>query len=219
VAQPIVDLLSGELVAEELLPMLAYRPPSAARSTERRLLAGLDVESWLAQRASYMAAHGRSLHVSIGARSVRSPSFLSQVERALARSAADPALLTFEIDDGVAACDTATALRFAIGLKRLGVRLTINDFALRHPRPGYLRALSPTALKIDPWLVRDIASDRHSAVTVGVIVEVARLHDMYTIAEGVYDQESWAILRSLGVDSAQGHHRQRRSVTSLSSRG
>jgi EAL domain-containing protein (putative c-di-GMP-specific phosphodiesterase class I) len=211
VAQPIVDLVSGELVAEELLPLIAHPPECAARSAGRRVLTRLDVELWLVQQAAYIAAYGRRLHVSIGARSVRSASFIPQVARALERSAAEPALLTFEIDDGVAARETTAARRFAIEVEQLGACLAINDFSLRHPRPGYLRELAPAALKIDPWLVREIATDRHCAVVVGIIVEVARMHDAQTIAEGVYDQDTRAILRSLGVDFAQGYHRQRRS--------
>src|SRR5947199_6481849 len=94
VAQPIVDLVSGELVAEELLPLIAHPPECVARSAGRRVLTRLDVELWLVQQAAYIAAYGRRLHVSIGARSVRSASVVPQVARALERSAAEPALLT-----------------------------------------------------------------------------------------------------------------------------
>src|SRR4051794_18503200 len=96
-AQPIVSLRTGELVAEELMPVIV-RPPAVRR------LGVVDLDAWLVQRAAYAAgAQERHMHVGLSARSLTSEGFAARARRAIERAAVDAGLVTLEIDEATAA--------------------------------------------------------------------------------------------------------------------
>jgi EAL domain-containing protein (putative c-di-GMP-specific phosphodiesterase class I) len=69
----------------------------------------------------------------------------------------------------------------------------------------YLKSLPAHFLKIDMDFVRGLRGDEGNQRIVRTIVDIARRHGQRTIAEGVEDAETAALLRRFGVDFAQGH--------------
>jgi diguanylate cyclase len=69
----------------------------------------------------------------------------------------------------------------------------------------YLKSLPAHFLKIDMDFVRGLRGDEGNQRIVRTIVDIARRHGQRTIAEGVEDSETAALLRRFGVDCAQGH--------------
>ena len=61
-------------------------------------------------------------------------------------------------------------------------------------------------LKIDVEFVRDLPASRASRHVVEAVVSLARAFGHRTIAEGVENGDTFALLAELGVDLAQGHH-------------
>jgi EAL domain-containing protein (putative c-di-GMP-specific phosphodiesterase class I) len=71
-------------------------------------------------------------------------------------------------------------------------------------QPYYLARIRARVMKIDPWLIETMPSDEQSFTTVQRIVGFARALGKRTVAEGV-DSRVWLpVLRSAGVDFAQG---------------
>jgi EAL domain-containing protein (putative c-di-GMP-specific phosphodiesterase class I) len=205
-AQPIVDIRTGELVAEELLALIARAPeresgPVCLRTARS---AAVDVDAWMVQRAAYLAAFGRRVHVSLCRRSIVSETFVVRVDRAIERAGADPCALTFEIDEGVAARDADLAAAFATRVAQAGSNLAVNDVSFRFGSPAYLDRLPAALIKIDPWLVRDLFFDHRAATAIHRIVDVAISRGRQVVAEGVEDDDAIVALRSAGVDYVQG---------------
>ena len=60
-------------------------------------------------------------------------------------------------------------------------------------------------LKIDGSFIRDITQNRISESMVAAITQVAKVMELKTVAEYVETEESWKLVKELGVDFAQGH--------------
>jgi PAS domain S-box-containing protein len=209
-SQPIVDLHSGETVQEELLVRMKGRgedivPPIDFLPTAERLDVIGAVDHWMLGRALEIVAAGRTVAVNISARSLTDLGLLDEVQRSLRSSGADPANLIIEITETAAAQNAAAARRFACGVERLGCRLALDDFGTGFGTMTYLKSLPAQFLKIDMDFVHGLRSDEGDQRIVRTIVEIARRHGQRTIAEGVEDAETAALLRQYGVDYAQGH--------------
>jgi PAS domain S-box-containing protein len=209
-SQPIVDLDTGEPVQEELLVRMKGRgedivPPIDFLPTAERLDVIGAVDRWMLARALELVTAGRTVTVNISARSLTHLRLLDDIERSLVVSGANPSNLIIEITETAAAQNAAAARRFASGVERLGCRLALDDFGTGFGAMTYLKSLPAQFLKIDIDFVRGLRSDESNQRIVRTIVDIARRHGQQTIAEGVEDAETAAMLREYGVDFAQGH--------------
>jgi EAL domain-containing protein (putative c-di-GMP-specific phosphodiesterase class I) len=210
-AQPIVDLHTGETVAEELLLRFIRRdgsvelPGPYIEAAERYRLA-VELDEWVLGRAVELAAKGRRVHVNLSGRTVSDPSFADYIEAIVGQHGADASLLTFEITETAPALDLPSAHRVAERIVALGAGLALDDFGTGYGSLSYLRLLPVTMLKIDHEFVADITVDYRSRAIVESIVHIARRLRKQTVAEGVEDEAAMDALRECGVDFAQGFH-------------
>ncbi len=209
-SQPIVDLETGEKLQEELLVRMKGRgedivPPVDFLPVAERLDLICAIDRWMLGKALELLAQGRAVAVNVSARSLTESRLLVDVERSLTESGADPSRLTFEITETAASENGESALRFAAGVERLGCRLALDDFGTGFGAMTYLKSLPAHFLKIDMDFVRGLRGDEGNQRIVKTIVDIARRHGQRTIAEGVEDAETAALLRGFGVDCAQGH--------------
>jgi PAS domain S-box-containing protein len=209
-SQPIIDLDTGEPVQEELLVRMKGRgedivPPVDFLPTAERLDVIGAVDRWMLARALELVAAGRAVAVNISARSLTQLRLLDDIERSVKVSGADPSKLIVEITETAAAQNAAGARRFATGIERLGCKLALDDFGTGFGAMTYLKSLPAHFLKIDMDFVRGLRADESNQRIVRTIVDIAHRHGQRTIAEGVEDAETGAMLRQFGVDFAQGH--------------
>ena len=211
VAQPIVELATGEVVGHELLVRLAESdwsligPDYFLAAAERTGLI-LEVDRWVLGRAAHLAAAGRRVHVNLSGRSIATPGLLGEVERALEREGADPANLTLEITETAATDDLPAAAAFAERFRAMGGRIALDDFGTGFGGLMYLKQLPVDMLKIDVGFVYDLVSNRRSRAIVDAVAGLADDIGLVTVAEGVEDQATRELLRVFGVHCAQGFH-------------
>ena len=86
-----------------------------------------------------------------------------------------------------------------------GYGVAIDDFGVGHSSLAYLQKLHVSTLKIDQEFVKTLASDANNQKIVRAILQLARSLGLHTIAEGVEDDASLALLREWGCDYAQGY--------------
>ena len=210
-AQPIVNLATGEMAGEELLVRMVDETgelvmPSAFLPTAERFGLIRDIDRWVVSRALELIAGGRRVSVNLSARSVSDPELTSRVEQGLRRAGADPALLVFEITETAAAADMEDVRAFAERVQRLGCGLALDDFGTGFGSFIYLKHLPVTELKIDMEFVRHVSQSPADRRLVESIVMIAQALGVRTVAEGVEDDATLALLRKYGVDYAQGWH-------------
>jgi EAL domain-containing protein (putative c-di-GMP-specific phosphodiesterase class I) len=210
-SQPIVAIASGEIVLEELLVRMRSvdgklsGPAGFLAATERHsTITALD--RWVFEQAVQIAAQGRSVTVNVSARTVGTLSFLEVVEETLTREGIEPSLITFELTETAVVSDIVQATRFAERLEAIGCHFALDDFGTGYAALTYLKLLPIRYLKIDMDFVRDLVENPRSRAVVSGIVALAAGCGQSTIAEGVEDAATLALLGELGVDLAQGFH-------------
>ncbi|MDP3419402.1 MAG: bifunctional diguanylate cyclase/phosphodiesterase, partial [Thiobacillus sp.] len=87
-----------------------------------------------------------------------------------------------------------------------GFRLALDDFGSGYSSYLYLAHLPVSFLKIEGWLVSHMRQDRKIAGIVESLANFARKEGMRTVAEHVEDAETARILADMGVDYGQGWH-------------
>ena len=90
-------------------------------------------------------------------------------------------------------------------LKGLGVQLAIDDFGTGYSSFSYLRRFPVDELKIDKSFIDNIGSSGEDLAIVRTVVELARILQLRTTAEGIETQQQLDLLRELGCDVGQGY--------------
>jgi len=209
-SQPIVPLAGGEPSEELLLRMVGregeiIRPATFLPAAEKYGLIG-EIDQQVVTQAAQLAARGQRVQANLSALSVSSPVLLALIEHSLREANADPSNLVFEITETALMKDFEAGETFARGVADLGCDLALDDFGTGYGSFTRLKRLPAKYLKIDIEFVRDFVSSSGSRHVVEAITGLARRFGQQTIAEGVEDYETLALLGDTGVDFAQGYH-------------
>jgi len=122
----------------------------------------------------------------------------------LHRTGLDPTKICFEISESATAGGFSQANRFITATKDLGCKYAIDYFGAGLSAFGYLKHLPVDFLKIDGSFVQDMVSDSIDREMVRSIHEIGHIMGKKTIALGADSQGTIDLLRSFGVDYAQG---------------
>lgn len=117
----------------------------------------------------------------------------------------DPRQICFEITETAAATDFDAAIRFINAARKLGCKLSLDDFGAGFSSFSYLKAFKVDYLKIDGGFVRDMDTDTMNARFVESMNHLGKSLGLATIAEYVETASVVERLRDLGVDYAQGN--------------
>lgn len=126
------------------------------------------------------------------------------VAGALQRSGLPPQRLELEITESVLLQDTESALRSLQALKKLGVRLSIDDFGTGFSSLAYVKRLDVDKLKIAQPFIEDMVENVQDAAIVRAIIQMGRTLDLDITAEGVESAAQAELLRSYGCNEMQG---------------
>ena len=134
------------------------------------------------------------------------PEWPDRLRSALALAPGAAERLMVEITE-TAAVENLDMTRAAISaMKRMGVRVAMDDFGAGHTSFRNLRGLGFDVLKIDGAFMQNLARSPDDRLFVRTLIELARHLGIPTVAEWVEDAETASILTGWGVDYLQGHH-------------
>jgi diguanylate cyclase (GGDEF)-like protein len=117
-------------------------------------------------------------------------------------------MLTLEVTESTIMNDPTRAAAICAQVRALGVRLAIDDYGTGYSSLNYLCRLDADELKIDKSFVRGMSVDggeRGENVIVRSTIELGRSLGMSVVAEGVENEDEWALLDELGCDLVQGY--------------
>ena len=112
--------------------------------------------------------------------------------------------LCLEVTETAAVTHLTDASLFIDQVRRIGVRVALDDFGAGASSFGYLKTLRVDVLKIDGQFVRNVLVDPLDQATVRCFIDVAKVVGLKTVAEFVDDPLVLERIRSMGVDFAQG---------------
>jgi diguanylate cyclase (GGDEF)-like protein/PAS domain S-box-containing protein len=212
--QPIFEYAADGVTAYELLLRMIDRAGQLASpdrflpvAEQIGLMPAIDL--WVVRQAiaELRAMPGDAhLFVNLSAASLVDGRLVEALRDMLADQRIDPGRLTLEITETAAIAHIEWARTLATRLRALGCRLALDDFGAGFASFRYLKHLPVDVVKIDGEFIRDLERDATSQAVVRALVQTARAVGSTTIAEYVENRETFELLRSLGVDAAQGFH-------------
>lgn len=209
-SQPIVPLTGGAAREELLLRMITREgevvPAGAFLAVAEQYGLMVELDQWVIGRAVRFAGLGRIVQVNLSAASTADTRVLDLIEHELRSAAAPAGNLIFELTETALHSNAAPAEAFAAGLRELGCGLALDDFGTGFGSFDYLKRLPVQSLKINMNFVRHLPTNTANQHLVQAIVNLAQSVDIETIAVGVEDKETLALLREYGVDYAQGYY-------------
>jgi len=143
--------------------------------------------------------------INLSGQSLGDDKFLPYVIEQFHRSGLDASKICFEITETAAIANFSQASRFIQALKELGCKFALDDFGTGLSSFGYLKHFPVDYLKIDGSFVKGLLNDPIDREMVRSINEIGHLTGKQTIAEWAENEEIITVLRSIGVDYAQGY--------------
>jgi diguanylate cyclase (GGDEF)-like protein/PAS domain S-box-containing protein len=222
-AQPIVDLVTGDITNFELLlrmigPDGEIIPPGAFLPVAERRGMIRTIDRWVIGQAVKLLddlgsehdddarAHGRiRLHVNLSGRSLSDGDFMHFIRALLDGAGVDPSQLVFEITETAAIANVDDACRFLTDLSELGCGIALDDFGAGFGSLHYLKNLPVDLLKIDGQFIKSLTTNPDDLVVVESLVRMAGGLRMRTAAEYVEDAATLQLIGDLGVDFGQGY--------------
>ena len=213
-AQPILALTDHPGQHVEILLRLSddsqtlVLPGAFLPAAERCGLAVI-IDRWVVAKtcAWLLSESGRSVTsvgINISGASVIDPAFHEFVVDMLARIPGTT--VCFEITESVAIELAAKALVFFDAMHGAGAQVGLDDVGRGLTSMAYLKRMPVDYLKIDGDVVTNMATDAVNGAMVRSINEIGHLLGMKTVAEGVESEAVVQLLRTIGVDYAQGFH-------------
>ncbi|MDH3977752.1 MAG: EAL domain-containing protein [Gammaproteobacteria bacterium] len=142
--------------------------------------------------------------VNVSARQFQHPGFHKKVGQILRKHHVDPALIELELTERLLMEDIEATQKCLSHLKRIGVRISIDDFGTGHSCLNYLRKFPIDVLKIDKSFINDIGAEEDGSIIIEAIISLARSLKLDTVAEGVETHEQLEFLTQHGCHVAQG---------------
>ncbi len=90
-------------------------------------------------------------------------------------------------------------------LRKLGFRISLDDFGTGFSSLSYLKDLPIDTLKIDKSFVDTAIKDKATNIITESVVDMVNKLGLETIAEGVEDQNQYEFLKRINCDIVQGY--------------
>jgi diguanylate cyclase (GGDEF)-like protein len=209
-AQPIFDLRKQCVAREELLVRMLDEnddviPPSSFLPTAERLGLIAEIDRLVLAKAIEMAGRSQPIAVNVSGASLSDPRLIEDVRAAIG-DGLNPAWLDFEITETAAISNMEHARTFSRAVTEMGCGLGLDDFGTGFSSFSYLKDLPIQHLKIDIEFIRELPSSPTDQRLVQAMVQFAKAFGQETVAEGIEDAETLALVRAFEVDYAQGFH-------------
>ncbi len=215
--QPLVDLLTGDIVGAEALvrwnhPELGMQRPDLFIPYAESSGLIVPLGTWIMKRAMQQAQLWRKqgllpprIAINLSAIQLQRPGFASAVERAMDETGVNPTDFEFELTEGTLIGAARGIHRELDRLRELGFGLAIDDFGTGHSTLKYLRDFPVDKIKIDQTFVRQLVIDSNDASIIRAIVALSRSMKLDVVAEGIETFMQRDFLLDEGCRVGQGY--------------
>ncbi|WP_162935773.1 EAL domain-containing protein [Tsuneonella amylolytica] len=214
--QPKVRLATGEIVGAEALLRWNHPTRGAIDPTEIVSFAEdhnrIDVvtryvldQSLSQAKAAIARDPAFKIAVNVSALDLRDPGFARDVAKRLRIHDFPASNLILEITETAPIDSNVTASSVLLELKRMGVRLSVDDFGTGHASLHYLRQIPSHEVKIDRSFISGMIDSTEDRALVKTAIDMIHSLGRLAVAEGVETQEVVDALVELGCDKGQGY--------------
>ena len=144
------------------------------------------------------------LSVNISGATAHDPEWPSRAQAALSLHPGTAERLIMEITETCVIEDISATMRVIETIKKLGVRVAMDDFGAGHTSFRNLRELAVDLVKIDGAFVQNLARSTDDRFFVRTLIDLAHHLNIPIVAEWVENQATANMLTEWGVDYFQG---------------
>ncbi len=215
VFQPIFDLHDGQVKGFEAL--MRWRHPQQGLLEPAQFLqqaeeSGLsEAMDWLVFESAFAQAETllgdrAYLGINVGARHLRTPSFVDTLLRRLDKAGLNPAQLRIEITETVLLEDPVQSRALMERLRDHGVTIALDDFGTGYSSLSYLHQFPLQAIKIDRSFISplDTPGSGNSATVLRAVHALGAELGLEVIAEGIETHAQLEQIKALGHVYGQG---------------
>lgn len=128
------------------------------------------------------------------------------VAAALQASGMAPHLLELELNEATLMVNGARAVQLLGVLKKIGVRIAIDDFGMGYSSLAQIERLPIDTLKVDRSVIREIDGNTRNGSVAQAIIAMGKTLSVAVVASGVETPEQQAYLSQQACDEIQGYH-------------
>lgn len=213
VYQPIQNVASARIDAVEALMRLRMLdgtpvPPSQFIPVAERTGAILELGRWAIKTVcSELLAgdHVPVASVNVSPIQLKTPGFAASVATILAETGIAGGRLALEITEGLEMEMHSDVLRCISDLKKLGIKIWLDDFGTGFAGLSWLRLINFDTVKIDRSFLHDSNTPKGEAM-LRDIIGLVRNRGHKILVEGVETDEQLALMRKFRIDQVQGFH-------------
>ncbi len=218
--QPIVSLLTGEIVSLEALvrwqhPVQGMLSPDAFISVaeETGMIDAIgefvfreavdQVGHW---KSSLPEAEQLSVSINLSPRQLRNRRIIGVISESLKNSGFDPSALKIEVTESAMMTDLAMVRSIIEDISAMGVEFYLDDFGTGYSSLSILHTLPFSTIKLDRSFVSNLDKELESPTTIQAIVMLARNGGVKLVAEGIETYAQLCYLRELDCEYGQGYY-------------
>jgi len=219
--QPQINVANGTIIGVEALirwqhPARGLLSPSAFIGIAEDSGLIVEIGNWVLREACRQQREWALLSwpplrmaINISAVQLKRKNFTEVVQRIVEESGIEPHFIELELTENIAMHHANEVLITLRELKRIGVKLSIDDFGTGFSNLSYLQRFPIDRLKIDQSFVRGIENIPANKAIVQAIVAFAKSLSLETVAEGVETAAEFAQASFCACDEVQGFYHAR----------
>jgi diguanylate cyclase (GGDEF)-like protein len=216
--QPVVSLWTRRLVAVEA--RLRWQDPARGVIDPADFVPALEdtglivpVGRWLLREACAQSRAWTVQHpdrpplqvtIAVSPRELSQSDFVEQLHLAIVDTGAHAETIVVEIDERALLGDLGLLRQTLRAVRRLGVRIGLDDFGAGLGSLGHLRNFEIDVLKIDQSYVTSLTESQRDQAVVEHVIGLAKALGIVTLASGVDSPSQVERLSTLGCDLAMG---------------
>ncbi|WP_237476196.1 putative bifunctional diguanylate cyclase/phosphodiesterase [Vibrio eleionomae] len=180
---------------------------SVAEKSQQIIPIGRWVIEQACQQAKYWHDHNQPICVAVNVSTIQFvyDDIYRIVTELLSKYQLPAELLQLEITETTLMTELQSITHTCHRLRKLGIKIAIDDFGTVYSSLNYLRELPVDSIKIDKSFIDESLHNEESQMIVRTIIQLGHNLGKVVIAEGINNEEQLAILRSEQCDLYQGY--------------
>lgn len=216
--QPQVNILSGQIIGVEALirwnntELGLVSPVDFIHIAEKTGLI-LPIGAWVMKSACIQNKVWQDagilkvpIAVNLSVNQFQTSKIVELITEILKETNLDPNDLELEITENIIMKETEYIIESLKQLKKLGVKIAIDDFGTEYSSLNYIKQLPIDKIKIDISFIRGIGVNDKDEAIIKVIIVLAKNLGLKVIAEGVETKEQLNFLKDQMCDEIQGYY-------------
>lgn len=147
-----------------------------------------------------------AIAVNVSGRSLVAPGFVEALTERIERNADLTSRMLLEVTESAKIVDLEGVNRALQALRKLSIRVCLDDFGAGAAAFEYLRSLNVDILKIDGSFVRGVEASTFNSAFLRSIASLCDGLGITTFAEMIEDERTEHAVRAAGVKLGQGYH-------------